>query len=390
MTIAMLALAGMPATAGFFGKLQLIRAAVDNEYGWIGVAIVIGSAISLAYYLRVIAAVWMRSPTEAVALRPGGRPAIAGGSQEADAEVAVAPPPRPRRQLEVLFVAVVCATATIVFGIYPEPLFDVARDAGAALTSLGLSSDPLGGEVSCARSPISRHARSTPARRLPSTRRCSRSWRPRWRAPAWRSALGGVATAVADGVRTGICIVAGDVCRASDAAAAGLSPCTVAEHTRGEGLTFTVASLRLGADDGWTAARRSDGSMLITHAQTRKVGGSVGIGVEASPLGLEVGVGGKFDYVLGSGRAWEFPDAAAAVRFLRSEDRDDVEPTWRFGDAGAVLTGAADAGAGGLELTVLESTAAASAGRARRPRHDDATTSARGSTRSMPAHRCPA
>ena len=112
--------------------------------------------------------------------------------------------------------------------------------------------------------------------------------------------LGGVATAVADGVRTGICIVAGDVCRASDAAAAGLSPCTVAEHTRGEGLTFTVASLRLGADDGWTAARRSDGSMLITHAQTRKVGGSVGIGVEASPLGLEVGVGGKFDYVLGS------------------------------------------------------------------------------------------
>ena len=62
------------------------------------------------------------------------RPAIAGGSQEADAEVAVAP--RPRRQPEVLFVAVVCAVATIVFGVYPEPLFDVARDAGAALTSL--------------------------------------------------------------------------------------------------------------------------------------------------------------------------------------------------------------------------------------------------------------
>jgi NADH-quinone oxidoreductase subunit N len=138
MTIAMLALAGIPATAGFFGKLQLIRAAVANEYGWIGVAIVIGSAISLVYYLRVIAAVWMRSPTEAVALRPGTRPAIAGGSQEADAEaveVEVAPP-RPRRQVEVIFVAVVCAIATIVFGIYPEPLFDVARDASDALISL--------------------------------------------------------------------------------------------------------------------------------------------------------------------------------------------------------------------------------------------------------------
>ena len=31
--------------------------------------------------------------------------------------------------------ALVCATAAIAFGIYPEPLFEVARDAGAALTS---------------------------------------------------------------------------------------------------------------------------------------------------------------------------------------------------------------------------------------------------------------
>jgi NADH-quinone oxidoreductase subunit N len=39
-------------------------------------------------------------------------------------------------QPEVLFVAVVCAVATVVFGIYPDPLLEVARDAGAALTSL--------------------------------------------------------------------------------------------------------------------------------------------------------------------------------------------------------------------------------------------------------------
>ena len=65
MTIAMLALAGFPATAGFFGKLYLIEAAVDNGYAWLGVVIVLGSAVSLAYYLRVVAAVWMRSPAEA-------------------------------------------------------------------------------------------------------------------------------------------------------------------------------------------------------------------------------------------------------------------------------------------------------------------------------------
>jgi NADH-quinone oxidoreductase subunit N len=135
MTIAMLALAGLPGTAGFFGKIYLISATVDNGYGWLGVIIVVGSAISLAYYLRVIAAVWMRSPSDAVArppLTPGGRPAIAGGSAEADEA-----PTRPRVvQVEVLFVAIVFAVATIVFGIYPDPLLQVASDAASALSSL--------------------------------------------------------------------------------------------------------------------------------------------------------------------------------------------------------------------------------------------------------------
>ena len=59
MTIAMLSLAGFPVTAGFFGKIYLIDAAVDNDYAFLGIAIVLGSAISLAYYLRVVAAVWL-------------------------------------------------------------------------------------------------------------------------------------------------------------------------------------------------------------------------------------------------------------------------------------------------------------------------------------------
>ena len=174
--------------------------------------------------------------------------------------------------------------------------------------------------------------------------------------------LGTIAEAVAGGVRTGICIVAGDVCRASDAEAAGLAPCTLDDHTRGEGLTFTVASLRFGADDRWTAARRSDGSVVITHADQRKVGGKIGLGAEASPLGIEAEVSGKVDYALLSGRAWEFRDAAAAVRFLRSEDRDDVEPTWRFGDVGSVVSAETEAGLGPMTLTEFEATARAAAG----------------------------
>jgi NADH-quinone oxidoreductase subunit N len=137
MTIAMLALAGIPATAGFFGKIYLIDAAVDNDYAFLGVAIVIGSAISLAYYLRVVAAVWMRpsaEPTERI-VAPGARPAIAGGAPEADTEPARVGGDR-SLQLEVLAVAVICAAGTIFFGLWPDPLFDLARDVGSTFTGL--------------------------------------------------------------------------------------------------------------------------------------------------------------------------------------------------------------------------------------------------------------
>src|ERR671919_331525 len=84
LTISMLALAGLPGTVGFIGKLFLIEAAVDSDYTWLAVMIAIGTMISLAYYLRVVAAVWMRPTAE----RGGAAmPAIAGGSQEADAAV---------------------------------------------------------------------------------------------------------------------------------------------------------------------------------------------------------------------------------------------------------------------------------------------------------------
>ena len=148
MTIAMLALAGFPATAGFFGKVYLIGAAVDNGYAWLGVAIVVGSAISLAYYLRVVAAVWMRAPEVRPAVRAGvPRPAIAGGSAEADDQLGAVVAgdvqieelaPRSDRlvQPEVVGLALLCAAATLFFGVYPEPLLDLARDAGATLTGL--------------------------------------------------------------------------------------------------------------------------------------------------------------------------------------------------------------------------------------------------------------
>src|SRR5688500_15323933 len=95
--------------------------------------------------------------------------------------------------------------------------------------------------------------------------------------------LGSVGAAVVDSVRTGICIVGGDVCRPSDAEAAGLSPCTVSQQTDGSATRLTVLSVRIGASGQWTVAERSDGSYVLTRTDGKSLGAGVGIGVAASP-----------------------------------------------------------------------------------------------------------
>jgi NADH-quinone oxidoreductase subunit N len=130
LTIAMLGLAGLPVTAGFIGKFYLLRAAVDGGYDWLAIFIVVGSVISLAYYLKVVAAVWL-SPSE-VSVRPAdGGPMrrlarVGGWSPEAEAKA----------QPEVLVIAVLMAAAVIVLGILPSPVLDVAKDVGTALQNI--------------------------------------------------------------------------------------------------------------------------------------------------------------------------------------------------------------------------------------------------------------
>jgi NADH-quinone oxidoreductase subunit N len=136
LTISMLALAGLPGTAGFIGKLFLIQAAVDADYTWLGVAIVIGTMISLAYYLRVIAAVWMRPGAQAEP-EAAGIPAIAGGSPEADAG-SLGPARGPAgaagiRCRVIIALAVLAAAATVFFGVVPAPLVEWAEKAGQAI-----------------------------------------------------------------------------------------------------------------------------------------------------------------------------------------------------------------------------------------------------------------
>jgi NADH-quinone oxidoreductase subunit N len=154
MTLAMLGLAGIPGTVGFIGKFQLIHALVAGNYTWLAIVLVVGSMLSLGYYLRVVAAMWMRG----AAAGPAGAPAaaaqfapIAGGSTEADDNRAPEPdsggtleqappqepgPPQRRPQPELAGVALLFGAAIVFFGIFPSPLFNFAAHAGQAIAGL--------------------------------------------------------------------------------------------------------------------------------------------------------------------------------------------------------------------------------------------------------------
>ena len=333
MTIAMLALAGFPATAGFFGKLYLIEAAVDNGYALARR----GDRARLGDLARLLPA-GDRGGVDALAVRGAGAAAAGVGRAAGD-----------RRRL----------------GRGGRRARAARRDPGRGRVRGGGLRDGHGRlrrstPSRCSTSPATRAPRCRPglaggelprgpppggvrwsdttARPRRSTPRCWRWSRPCWRARAPWSGPGEIGAAVVRGVRTGICIVGGDICRASDAAAAGLEPCTVGERHEGGGATVSVAWLRIGGGRELTVATRSDGSVLVTRTAEARAGAGVGLGIEASPLGLEVGVEGAIDFTVARGAAWEFPDARRGAR-ASSPASATAPPTWRFGEAGECSTG---------------------------------------------------
>ena len=62
LTPMMLSLAGIPITAGFIGKFYVIAAGIDAHLWWLIGAVVVGSAIGLYYYLRVVVTMFMQDP----------------------------------------------------------------------------------------------------------------------------------------------------------------------------------------------------------------------------------------------------------------------------------------------------------------------------------------
>lgn len=71
----LLSLAGVPATAGFLGKLFLFRAAIDGDYIALTVIALINTVIAAYYYLRVLVYMYMREPSPGM---PVARPMKSG------------------------------------------------------------------------------------------------------------------------------------------------------------------------------------------------------------------------------------------------------------------------------------------------------------------------
>jgi hypothetical protein len=175
---------------------------------------------------------------------------------------------------------------------------------------------------------------------------------------ATAAAIPGVGERIGKTVRTGICIVGGDVCRTGDAAAAGLPPCVTNERSTRQDTTLDIAVVQLGGHGEWLLALQSDGGAVVTRLEQNEVGGTVGVGLTFSPAGIAGEATAAVTIGYRSGRAWRFADAAAARAFLDGAEHDAAvqegrEPDMRWdaiaGGGSAVAGGAiADLARAGL------------------------------------------
>lgn len=68
MTIAMLSLAGIPVTAGFFAKYFVFTTMIGTSYKWLLILAVLTSAVGIYYYLKVVIAMYFKQNQHEVAL----------------------------------------------------------------------------------------------------------------------------------------------------------------------------------------------------------------------------------------------------------------------------------------------------------------------------------
>jgi NADH:ubiquinone oxidoreductase subunit 2 (subunit N) len=109
--IALLGLGGVPGTNGFISKYHLFSAAFGSGLGWLGIMGVLNSALSMAYYIRIMQ-VLLASPKE--------------GFKAKEAPILM------------LTVTMAMAAIIVILGIWPAPLINFASSASQSLVE-GLS-----------------------------------------------------------------------------------------------------------------------------------------------------------------------------------------------------------------------------------------------------------
>lgn len=105
LAICLFSLIGMPLTIGFFGKLYIIQAALANGHTILAIITVINAAIAAAYYLKIIAAMYLRDAWNPFTVRP---------------------------VFAIKTAATLCTVLVLVFGVLPSAL----------LTFAGFPADP--------------------------------------------------------------------------------------------------------------------------------------------------------------------------------------------------------------------------------------------------------
>ncbi|NYH72828.1 NADH-quinone oxidoreductase subunit N [Pseudomonas flavescens] len=107
LTVMMLSLAGIPLTAGFIGKFYVIAAGVQAQLWWLIGALILGSAIAVFYYLRVMVTLFLVEPNlhrHDAQFNWGQR---AGG-----------------------IMLILVTILAFILGVYPQPLLDLVQQAG--------------------------------------------------------------------------------------------------------------------------------------------------------------------------------------------------------------------------------------------------------------------
>ena len=102
LAVAALSLAGIPLTVGFIAKFYVVAAGVEGAAWALVWALVVGSAIGVYYYLRIVFAMTKREDAEEGQAKPQGRPSWEG-----------------------VAAVVVLGVSVVVLGVYPSPVVEM-------------------------------------------------------------------------------------------------------------------------------------------------------------------------------------------------------------------------------------------------------------------------